>query len=323
LCLYSDKGLALALDVRDDRVVRVGKGKAEEDRLVVELIPGAPLHLFPGAAGASPRRRLGTAALPRWLAVEDSLAPRGFVVELVVPWRAFPGSSAGSDRLPVQITFHDSDQATGKGSDAVTVGGALELSGRAALVRDFLQAVGQKLRDVTVDVVAEVDVDQRGPERVIAAGKAIGVLTSHFGFVTLPVASGGDVRSVQMIDWRGRGSQFVAAVVRQFGGGGSRDLLLLYRITAAQFEPVLTVEVRKELKGNVLESEWKLVPTRRKGVELVVTARPAVGFDPASYHEELAPDASPIHLPWDPARVGTAYWLEGDAVRSRDLKKSP
>src|SRR5436190_23764100 len=41
-CVYDDHDVALIVDVRDDRVIRVGKGKASEDVVEVTLGSGKP-----------------------------------------------------------------------------------------------------------------------------------------------------------------------------------------------------------------------------------------------------------------------------------------
>ena len=45
----------------------------------------------------------------------------------------------------------------------------------------------------------------------------------------------------------------------------------------------------------------------------------ATSFFDETFEEVAADDAEPIHLPWDAARVGGVYWLDGDTVRSQPL----
>jgi hypothetical protein len=157
---------------------------------------------------------------------------------------------------------------------------------------------------------------------VVAGGKILGLIAEQYGYVELPVASAADVLKVELVDLRGNGGRVVLTQLRQFGGGGSRDIVALWGASGGQLEQLFAVEVGKEADGNRLESAWKLVKKKKgKGQELWVEARPAVGWDEDTFEEDSADDAEPIHLPWDDARTGGVYWLDGDTVRSRPIGK--
>ena len=76
--------------------------------------------------------------------------------------------------------------------------------------------------------------------------------------------------------------------------------------------------MRKQLGGNLLEAGWKIVKGRR-GPELWVEPRPAIGWTAETWNEVPADDADPIVLPWDPVRGGVAYTLTGAELARRDL----
>jgi len=330
-CVYDDTRLALAIDVRDDKVIRVKKGPATEDS--VELViaaGGAPLTLViePGALGAKPHRTLDGKAVPRWLAIEDTLQDKGFSIELVVPLARLPGYSSGTPSISAHVTFHDSDQATGKTTDDVGIEVSLGLAAKQDLLRDFLRAVKAKPADVRFDQQADVDRGRKGNERVVVAGAALGVLADQFSFITLPAQTAADVIEVKLIDLRGDGTKLIAATVRQRGNGGSRDVLNLFGVEAGQLSPLIAIETRKELGARVLASTWKLGTVKGKaGVKkgkkatpaLVVVAGPATGFDADNWAETPAPDVEPINLPWDEDRYGTAFWLEGAVVQKETV----
>ncbi|MCB9558851.1 MAG: hypothetical protein H6709_00730 [Kofleriaceae bacterium] len=344
-CMQVGDRLALMFDVRDDRLVRLYKAKGKlldgEDRLEVSLSAGgAPLwlRLFPGAERYEPRVQSGTPGrwkpAPRWVTAESTEQKRGWSFEVVVPLAKLAGWSKATSSIDATIAFHDADEATEKRTQetveqAVTLG----FGDTTKLVDRFLQAVKLRARDITLDEVADVDPTLPGTERVIAGGKIVGLIAERYGYVELPVDKPGDVRQVRLVDLRGDGGRVVLAVVRQYGGGGSRDVLILLGAHDGQLDTLFTVELRKEADGNRLESTWELAAagsrrtgknrpkTKRKlrGSDLVITAGDAVGWDEDTFEEVAADDAEPIHLPWDAARVGGVYWLDGDTVRSQPL----
>jgi acetolactate synthase regulatory subunit len=324
--------LALAIDVRDDKLIRfaqtTAKKQAAEDRLEISLRAGGEpllLRLFPGTERIAPRRLLGAKGKqPRWLAVEDTQQPRGWSVELELPLARVPGWSTAAASLEAVVTFHDADDYEARGADPLAHRLTLALGDRPQLLERFLRDVRLRAKDLMLDAVADVDRTRRGPERVVAGGRILGLLGEQYAYVQLPVAAARDVLEVKLVDLRGDGSALVLTRLRQHGGGGSRDLLVLWGARAGQLEQVLAVEVRKEAEGNRLESTWRLAarPAKKaRGQELVVEARPAVGWDEDSFEEDPADDAEPIHLPWDGRRAGGAYWLDGDTVRSRPLPR--
>jgi hypothetical protein len=322
-CVYDDKRLALAFNVRDDKVIRVKKGPATEDAVELSIAAGGAalsMSLAPGAAGAKPKRSVGGKAVPKWLSVEDTLQDKGFSIEVVVPLAKVPGYSSGTAALTAKAIFHDSDQATGKTTDDVELPVKLALAARADLLKDFLRAVKAKPADVTFDQQADVDAGHDGKERVVVAGTALGVLADTFAYVTLPAQTAADVVEVKLVDLRGDGSRLIAATVRERGNGGSRDLLEVFTVESALPTTVVTIEIKKQLGDKLLASTWKVEATKQKGKtrrELVVVAGPATGFDADNFDERPASDIQPINLPWDEDRYGTAFWLEGPDLKQR------
>ncbi|HEY1547553.1 MAG TPA: hypothetical protein VGG28_07030 [Kofleriaceae bacterium] len=311
-CAWDGTTLAMALDIADDRVVRVRGGKGHEDHVDIAISAGgAPLKatIFPGTPIAPTKL-----VVPAKLEVADSLQPHGFSIELRVPASRIAGFSPSTPSFELAIVFHDSDQATGGKDTDIPLDATLELSDRSDVLGDFLRTTNLKKSDLTVDQMAELDPDRRGKERLVAGGTVIGVITDQFAYVSLPVARASDVKSVKLLPLGPRGQQIISALVRQSGNGGMRDLLMLWTVWSAQLQPLAQIEVRKEQGGNVLESTWAI-----KGSELVVTPKPAVGWTETSWNEQSADDADPIALPWDHIKGGTAYKLAGHEVTRRDL----
>jgi hypothetical protein len=311
-CSWDGTSLALALAIDDDRVVRV-RGRGDQDRVDVTIAArgGRPItaSVLPGNAIAGPK-----IAAPRRVRVADSLQPKGFSIEMLVPASAIPELSQATSELALRIVFHDSDQATGGAASDVPIDAKVELAERKDLFDDFLAAVHLQRTDIKLDVQADLDPDHRGKERLVAGGTVIGVLTDQYGFVTLPAQSAADVLRIELLPLGPRGSQVISAVVRQTGNGGSRDLLLLWTVWSGQLTPLGQLEVRKQQGASVLESEWKV----DKG-KLVVTPKPAIGWTARTWNEQPAEDADPILLPWDRKVGGTAYTLTGKDLARREL----
>ena len=313
-CAWDGSTLALAIDLRDDRVVRVKGGK--EDHVTVNVAAGGK----PVTVVAYPGNNLGKSKIVKPARVEaaDSLQPKGFSVEVAIPAPAIPDFASGTSQLQLSIVFTDSDAATGGDTTPLEITQAIELGDRKDLFDDFLAAVKLSKADIKVDVQAELDPDRKGKERLVGGGTAIGVITDQFAFVTLPAAAPADVTKIELLPLGPRGQQVVSAVVRQHGNGGSRDLLMLWTVWSGQLQPLAQIEVKKELGGKVLESTWRIVKGK-KSPELWVEPQPAIGWTAETWTEIPAPDLDPILLPWDTTRAGVAYTLTGAELARRDL----
>jgi hypothetical protein len=317
-CSWDGSSLGLALDVSDDRVVRVpGTKSGHEDRVDISLAVagGKPIAIvvYPGNAIAKDK----ILAPPR-TAVADSLQPNGFSIEAKIPAARVPGFSPSTPAFELRITFHDSDRAAGGDDTSLVLATTVELGDKKDLLDDFLHEVRLKRADVKLDAMAELDPDRKGKERIVAGGTVIGVLTDQFAYATLPVPKASDVREVKLIPLGTRGLQVVEAIVRQTGNGGSRDLLMLWTVWSGQLQPLGQIEIRKEQGANVLESQWT-INKGKKGPELVITPKPAVGWTAGTWNEQAASDADSILLPWDAIKGGTGYTLRGHELERRDM----
>ena len=309
-CAWDGTTLALMANVKDDRVIRV-KGGHEDHVSIAVAAGGKPIvvDVFPGNSIAKPLIKKPAKAL-----AADSLQPKGFSVEVAIPAAAIPNYSSSTPQFEVVATFHDSDAAKGGDDTPLQVAQPIELSDRKDLFADFLSTVGLKENEVRYDELVDLDPDRPGKERLVAGGSVIGVLTEQFGYVTLPAAP----TKIELLPLGPKGTQVISAVVRQTGNGGARELLMMWVVWSGQLSPLVNIEIKKELGGSVLESTWKVVKGK-KGPELVVESKPAVGFTAESWNEEPAGDADSILLPWDTAKGGIAYSVTGAEVARRDL----
>ncbi|HEY0255279.1 MAG TPA: hypothetical protein VGC41_27310 [Kofleriaceae bacterium] len=308
-CSWDGTTLGLALDLADDRVVRV-RGKGHEDRvdISISVTGGKPIAIvvYPGNAIAKEK-----ILAPPKVEAADSLQPKGFSIEAKIPANRIPGFSASSPSFELRVNFHDADQAAGGDDSDLVLAKTIELGDKKDLLDDFLRTSHLKRADVKLDVMADLDPDRKGKERLVAGGSVIGVLTDQFGYVTVP----GEMREVKLVPLGPGAQQVVEALVRQSGNGGTRDLLMLWTVWSGQMSPLAQIEVRKQMGNNVLECEWKIVNR-----ELLVTPKPAIGWTAATWNEQSAEDADSIVAPWDETG-GIGYKLRGHEVARRDLAK--
>ncbi|MGE0399179.1 MAG: hypothetical protein AB7T06_20885 [Kofleriaceae bacterium] len=314
-CSWDGKAFALALDLSDDRVVRIRSGRGEQDHVKVSVSAGGrpvAIDVYPGNAIAKAK-----IVKPAKIAVGESLQPKGFSVEVRVPAAALAGLTASTPSLALDIAFVDADKATGGDTFALELSASVELGDRKDLLDDFLRTVRLERSDVRLDKLDDLDPDRRGKERIVAGGTVIGVLTDQYAYVSLPAAKAADVKKVELLPLGPR-TRVVAATVKQSGNGGSRELLMLWTVWTGQLQPLGQIEIRKELGANVLEASWRIVKGK-KGPELWVESKPAIGWTAESWNEMPAEDADPILLPWDPQKSGVAYTLTGAELARRDL----
>jgi hypothetical protein len=337
-CLIVGGGvLALSFDVRDEHVVRsavaVGAG---DDLLEVTLAAGGGpivVTIAPGVGSIDPQVRVDGKPAPRWLAVETTLQKQGWSAELTVPLAKLRGWKDGTAEVSLGARYRDGDVMKAKTPER-TVGDAIVLEVAAGgagasepapsskdVMAAFLKSTGLSKADVTLDASADVDPTARGPEHVVAGKRVIGLVGARFAYVELPVDADADVIArPRLVDLRGDGSRVILAVVRQKSevGAGTRDVLLGFGARGGQLGQLFAIEVRRERGGARLESDWSIAKAGKQP-QIVVRARPAVGWTVDSYDEGPTGDAEPIALPWDDDRWGAAYTLSGDALAGHAL----
>ncbi len=96
-CSWDGKAFALSLDILDDRVVRFASGKGDQDHVKVAVSAGGrpvAVDVYPGNALAKAK-----ITKPARVSVGQSLQPKGFSVELLVPGAALAGLTASTPSL--------------------------------------------------------------------------------------------------------------------------------------------------------------------------------------------------------------------------------
>ena len=328
-CAYDHDRLYVAVDVRDQDVVRQSGKAGDEDRLTLELSAAggaaAVLEVSPGVDGIEPRRRWKGKALRASdaVAVEDTLQQHGWSMEVAVPLRQIAGLGKGAPGVRARVAYRDPDRS-GKGSPA-SFEGTLVFRAGAEAFKGFLSALKLAPGSIRLDATADFD-GTPGVERVVAGGSALGVITDSFAYMTLPVAAPGDVRWVEAVDLRGDGTMSIVTELRQHGNGGSRDLLVVWGLaTQDRFERVLAVEVRKQMGGKKMRNRWSLAPRAGgRGQDIVVEVGPedVIGWNQNNYLEAPAADVQAILKPWD-EQTSARFAFEGNVAIPVDVEAAP
>ena len=327
-CAFDAETLYLSVRLRDERLIRSGKRDGAgrgEDALLISLGAGAAapwkLTFFPGTGGFRARRDRGEGAR-----ADDSLLDDGWQLELGVPLRRVPGWGGSTPLVLGEVSYADVDRPGAEAEARPSFRGALHFSTHQPALRGFLSTAGLRARDLRLDQLAQLD-GLPGNERAVAGGRFLGVLTDSFAFIQLPLDSPGDLRRVEVIDFDGDGRSSLLAHYVERGGGGSREVVTVWRVNAAgELERALGFEVALELGGRVLHNRWSLVPagSRRAGskrrarsrgpVDIVVEVAPEdnAGWDPTSFARVTpSPDTRPILTPWAGKRA-IVYYFDGE-----------
>jgi len=328
-CAYDETQLYLAVNVRDQRLIRTRQAQIKgEDHVKVRLQAlGEPLEvtILPGALTAKPKVIFG-GRVPAWLRIADSLQPRGFSIEMALPRQKIAGMSSRTPAITAKISFHDTDKATLHRIERTRAfSGRFVLEAGARTFKAFLASLKLKAGDITLDELADVDVVP-GAERVVAGGRYVGVLSDQFVFMQLPVDAAKDVKRLQLVDFDGDGRSFLVGQYRQYGGGGAREVVAVWEFKGdGAFRVITAFEVSKELGNARLGNRWTLVPRgslrklgkreSTRGFDLLVEAEPPAGVDASTWNEAPATDVHPILLPWS-EETSMLYYFDGNVAHS-------
>lgn len=331
-CAYDDSKLYFMLEVSDERLLRTKKANAsKEDRIQLSLgvAKSKPLRItvLPGSLRA-PRKVVTS---PKGVEIEDSLQDDGFSLELAVPLRSFKSWSPSVPYLQGSIRYFDTDAPSeSKAQSVVGLKGRVHFSDAVETYRAFMRTTRLKNSDVRLDKLVDAD-PGLGPERVIIGGKVMGLVGTSFNYMTLPIAEAKDLIKCAVVDFDAGGRYAVITELRQYGNGGSRDVVIVwYAQGDGSFQPALTFETRKEMDGKLIANTWSLEPrgrfredenanTKRKrkrkrkykprpGKDILVRVGESTGFSASNYREAPAPDAKAILLPWGEQQSAVHYF---------------
>jgi hypothetical protein len=346
-CAFDAERLYLAIEVRDDRLIRSAgrgaRGQGGEDVLRLSLRAGAgpaawTMSYFPGTRGFKARRVGGGPAR-----ADDSLRDDGWQLEVGVPLGQVPGWAGSTPLLRGEVVYADADRADA-GEDRLRFAGELHFSTHVPALRGFLGHARLSVADLALDELAEID-GRPGNERVVAGGRYIAVLTDSFAFIELPIASPTDLERAELVDFDDDGRVSLLTHYRQRGGGGSREVVAVWTVAASgEIERALGFEVGLALGGRVLSNRWSLVPaglhradarrsTARRGrragaarrLDILVEVGPQdnAGWDAASFARITpSPDTRPILTPWSERRA-VVYYFEGEVALDAPARPGP
>ena len=327
---YDDRGLYVAAQVLDDRLVRTPRPGAREDAVILTLSTGrgagTDLYLFAGVtgrsaasaasapAGTSRLRPLGGAQV-----VEGPIARgSGYTLEAFIPFAAIPGGARWREaRGTIRLRDVDSEARPDVESEPALVPidalvPLLPSGGDAGILEEFLASQNVLASRPTHSLSGDVAADAR-PESVILVAGFVLVSGPGFregrgySFHRLPVSTAGDVRSAQLADVTGDGKDELILVLRQRNGQGERDLWQVMDLSGQSPRAMFAIEVRKAIGAASVDARVQI--RRGRGAPtLEVRAGRAEGLDAASYREAPATDAEAILVPWGPVMSRTYQW---------------
>ncbi len=335
---YDGRGLYVAAEVWDDRLVRTASPGASEDAVILTLAgPGrraeaVDLYLFAGetgrtaaSAGVAPVGNARVRPLAGAQVVEGPLARgRGYTLEAFIPFSAVPGGARGWERARASIRLRDVDREARpevEAEPALVRVDARDLSslvpltpaGAAGVLEEFLASRNMLAARPTHELRGDVAGDAREERVILVAGF---LLVSGPGFRDgqgyayhqLPVDDARDVRSAQLTDVTGDGKAELLVVLRQRNAQGERDLWQVMSLDGESPRAIFGIEVRKAIGERSVEARVRVRRERRGAATIEVQTGRASGFDAESWREAAATDAEPILLPWGPVLSRSYRW---------------
>jgi len=332
---YDARGLYVAAEVSDERLVRTRRPTPNEDAIVVTLATprgrgwqASEVWVFAGKPPIAGSAAVGTLGARRLRPANGSRvveAPRdgGYSVEAFVPWSRIPGASRWQEgRISVRLRDVDLESRPEVEDEPATaevdprnldrLPRVRPTGGEAAVLDRFLQAQGIPGADPDHSLRGDVCGDGR-PERVVQVQRFVVVFGAGyedgngFDFLQLPVQATGDVHGARLRDFTGDGKAELLVELRQRDGRGSRDLWQLFTFDCDRIRPLFAVETRKETPRGHVEASVR-VTGRGRRTQIEVRAGRAHQLSPESFREAAATDAEAILLPWGPVLQRTYRW---------------
>lgn len=338
-CNYDDQALYLLVRVDDDVLVRTTAAGPQEDHLELgfaapgkkkdELVmerlllwPASSNPRVPRAArwesrkplrlieGEGPAGRMKPLSGPPSIEVYEAMQPRGYAVELRLPYALLPGYRPGLP-LPLSVRVVDSDSRARPQVVATAETAPLsrpeELSRvQPAELQSGMESLLQHLKLTASDIWWERSGDLgNGPTRVLMLGRNLVTLGKEYGYQEV-AATRGDVKEVQLLDL-GEGRQAVLLRAAEHSSGGSRETLRVWAMRGGRFMQLLAMEVAKLVGTSALRTQVSVITKKGKPLELLLTPQPAQGFTEETYLEVPAEDVQPILLPWRDKKARFVY----------------
>lgn len=335
------RGLYIAAEVRDDRIVRTPSPGAREDAVILTLsIPRgrrrsiSEIYLYAGVSG----RSAGSAGLASGLGGRPHALSgarvvegprrrgRGYVIEAFIPFSRIPNGSRWQDARGT-IRLRDVDRETHAEvesepayvpTDALVP--LLPAGGARGALSQFLTQQGIEAARPRFDLRGNVAGDRR-PEQVFLVERFVvvtgeGYRDGGYTYHELPVRSADDIRSAELRDLTGDRIAELITVLRQRNDQGERDLWRVYSLSGESPQPIFAIEVRKAVGRGSIEARVRVHRGRgRRPAEIEVSTHRAQRIDQSTYRERPANDAESILVPWGPILSRRYRWQEGEFAR--------
>jgi hypothetical protein len=343
--MRDDEALYLAVEVRDDRVVRTRQHRAADDAFVLTVAfprgrmwTAWELRFQPGEPGsyAGAVRYRGTRAVPGAQIVEAPYrGGPGFTMEARVPFAALPGLRENLASARMRVAYHDCDEEAHPGIESVLSNGGGDLlrpqdlpattasAGAVAAASVDLVARFRTERNVgTARPVLERRVNLVGaatqervvvfPRHVVAVGPEVAEGTSY---VFLEFSSG-EVIAAELRDVTGDARAEVLVTLRTPGPGFDREVLHVYNYDpTGGFQRLFAHDVAR------VQGEMRLaVRSTWLGTRVTLTLGENRGFSAATWPASTEPGVEAPLTPWGPLRSATYAW--SPATRSFGLERS-
>lgn len=345
----NDRGLFVAVEMPDTRIVRRAAPGPRQDAVVLTLampggtgkLRGTELWLHPGETGKSaavagvagfrgkPRRNKSIKV------VEGPLSDgRGYVLEAFVPWKAVRGAEIwqqGRGALRVvdaqggkRATVHETAPARSlQDLPAFAMG-----QGQQDMLGSFLQGQGLTGARPSHDFQRNVSGDRR-KERVVVVNNFVVVMGPGYrdgrayGFMQLPVGLGAGVRNARLQDVTGDRYPELLVTLRQQNRLGKRDLWSVVSLNGDNPALLWGAETRKQTRDGFVESSLRL-GKRKRGAAPLIILRPgrAQGLDASNFRDGKAPGVAPILVPWGTVEE-RSYRFDGSSFAMVDERVRP
>jgi hypothetical protein len=330
-----EAGLYLGAEVDDTAVVRTRSIDGNQDAIVLHLQagdePDAPtkeIWLMPGITGSEK----ALAAVAGAGSIKRKLEPRvkvvegprkdaqGYVLEAFIPFEVLFGKTLWeTGRAGLRLEAVDPGGRAPMQLATIPAGERLPRfqlgQGHVDFLASFLaekQRTGLlPTRDLQRNVAGDGDA-----ERVLLIDKYVlaygpGIADGKtYAYFELPVSTGADVESFELLDFDRDGRFEIALRLRQKNELGLRTLYTVLTLESDRFSRVFAAEVKKTVGAQTLENRVTLRQPA-KGKTMLVFGVGGESLDArAAFEERSATDATPLLTPWGAVRE-RSYAFDG------------
>ncbi len=326
---HDARGLYLAADVRDERLVRTPPAGPDDDAVVVSVAfrkgrrwRRAELWLWPGGGGGPLGRAHAEAAVARGRGrfaplrgarvVEMPQPGRGWSLEAFLPWRALRAMGDWRSARAI-VRLHDVDAFAAGRAEREPSSAPLQprhperwpplrfRGGHHEAFEAYLQARGRVGLEPERRLTADLSGDGR-PEEVALVDRELVVWGpghrdgAGYDVLKLPVDGPGAVRALRARDLTGDGKAELLVTFQQRLEDGERRVFGVYGVGDG-IRLLGAFEVLRRTDAGTLRAELKLKRARR-GPLLVAVRSKGGDVDPSRWRPLPDPEARAVPLPW-------------------------